>query len=120
MKESQLTNTIIATMCRMTAEVHRLQLLNIQHFTDTAADILYTEKGMMISPVGDAYRVMKCKEVRRYKIMWDYKHENRCYELFPVRLTGNRTKFLELKTRRLLPRALSVVRQKTGSLIRQR
>ena len=62
MKESQLINTIIATMCRMTAEVHRLQLLNIQHFTDTAADILYTEKGMMISPVGDAYRVRKCKK----------------------------------------------------------
>ena len=62
----------------------------------------------MISPVGDAYRVRKCKEVRKYKIMWDYKHENRCYELFPVRLPGNRTKFLELKTRRLLPRARTV------------
>ena len=108
MEESQTMNTIIAMMCRMTAEVHRLQLLNIQHFTDTAADILYTEKGMMISPVGYAYRVRKCKEVRKYKIMWDHKHKNKCYELFPVQLPGNITKFLELKTRRLLPRARTV------------
>ena len=41
--------------------------------------------------------------------MWDYKYENRCYELFPVRLTGNRTKFLERKTRRLFPRARTML-----------
>ena len=117
MKETQTTNTIIAMMCRMTAEVHRLQLLNIQHFTDTAADILYTEKGITITPLGDAYRVKKCKEIRRYKIMWDYMHQDKCYEFLPVQLPGNTTKFLELRTRRLFSRARAVSCEKRQAVL---
>ena len=102
MKESQLTSTLAAMLCRINAEVHKLQMLNLHSFPDTVGEMLYAEKGVMIAPRGDAYMVRQCQKITSYKIVWDQKLGQQCYLLFPVLLPKNQTKYLELSTRRLL------------------
>ena len=105
MKESEMMTTVAALLCRVNAEVHKLQLLNLHSFPDTVGEMLYAEKGMTISPKGDAYMVRQCKKVLSYRILWDQKMNNSCFQLYPVKLPGNRTKFLELSTRRVIEKS---------------
>ena len=62
MKESELITTLAALLCRINSDVHRLQLLNLHSFPDTVGEMLYAEKGMTITPRGDAYMVRQCKK----------------------------------------------------------
>ena len=102
MKESQFMSALSAMLCRVNADVHKLQLLNLHSFPDTVGEMLYAEKGIMITPRGDAYMVRQCQKISSYKISWDQRIGQHCFLLYPVRLPRNQTKYLELSTRRLL------------------
>ena len=102
MRESEMVTTLAALLCRINADVHRLQLLNLHSFPDTVGEMLYEEKGMTITPRGDAYMVRQCKKIGTYHVLWNQRLNNTCYQLFPVRLPNNKTKFLELSSRRLM------------------
>ena len=108
MRESEMMTTIAAILCRMNADVHRLQLLNLHSFPDTVGEMLYAEKGMTITPKGDAYMVRQCKKILNYRIIWNKKLNNTCYQLYPVHLPRNKTKFLELSTRRILEKSNTI------------
>ena len=110
MRESEIIMSIAALLCRVNADVHRLQLLNLHSFPDTVGEMLYAEKGMTITPRGDAYMVRQCKKVAAYHVLWNQRINNTCYQLFPVRLPNNQTKFLELGTRRLIEKSVKIKR----------
>ena len=73
MKESQFMSTLAAMLCRINAEVHKLQLLNLHSLPDTVKEMLYAEKGMMITPRGDAYMVRQCRKISSYEVLWNQK-----------------------------------------------
>ena len=108
MKESEVITTLAALLCRINADVHRLQLLNLHSFPDTVGEMIYEEKGMTITPRGDAYMVRQCKKIGTYHVLWNQRLNETCYQLFPVRLPKNKTKYLELNTRRLMDNSAKI------------
>ena len=88
-------------LCRNQMEIHRLQLMNIHSYPDTVGEIVYKNKGVLVTSIGDALMVKQCQVVLGFKVLWTQKLNNTCYMLFPIILASGSMKYLEFPTRRL-------------------
>jgi hypothetical protein len=106
--ENRLFISLSSLLCRVNSKIHNIQRFLLTQFPEISHDLLFPKnKGYFMEPIGDALLLYKCKKITKYKIFWNQKYNHTCYELFPIEIK-NDTKFLELKTRRILKHSTTI------------
>ena len=107
-RENRIMATIAANLCRTKQEVRMLQSTNLNHFTDSAENLVFGDRNRVMIRKGDAILIGKCKEIRKFRINWQKKINKTCFKYFPTNFGRGKLGFLELETRRILKHSPTV------------
>ena len=107
-KNDHLMKTISTSLCRLQTGIRKLQMLNVRLFTDSSHSILFNDADKIAIPKGDVIMVGRCRKVFSYEVVWNQTLGDKCFNLFPLLMPDNQTKFLVLNSRRIFRAAQAI------------
>ena len=90
------------TLCKLNKELRRVQSWVLKQFPGEAGEFLFEEKGKIFETAGDALVSHSCQEHTAYKVHWNQRIGNECYNSFPVFLRNDsKPWFLNIQSRKI-------------------
>ncbi len=102
MKENKLMTSLAIMMCKASQDIFKLKWVNLVSYPDTSSPLWFNDKSLIMQTLGDGFLVRKCSKINHYRVIWDRKINKTCFQLFPVILGNNDTRFMELLTRQIV------------------